>query len=378
MPRWYRFPWLRRIAASANLWAAWRVVRRRRGGAGIDDVTISAFQAREAHHLRRIEHTLLDQTYTPRPLKRVRLDKGHGQTRDIGVPCIADRIVQHAMHRVLSPHFEQTFCECSYGFRVGRSAHQAIHVIVDALQRGATWVAETDIESFFDMLDWQLLRTTLAESLLDDAVLDLIHRFLQIGLLHEAVAAQKGVPQGTGCSPLFANVYLTPFDHWMAAQGGQFVRYGDDMLSLHGSRRAAKASLISMRQYLEGRLRLRLHPGKTHLTNTQTHMFEFLGFCFANKRAVPTHEALLRFRSRIHALVQHTEGQPLRQRLEAVNPIVRGWGEYYKVGDVDDLFGELDAWILKALQLPRQHRKSLASLIQIKHRYEVKRTRDLT
>jgi len=366
-------PWLRRIAAPANLWAAWRTVRQRRGGPGVDGVTIAAFAAREADHLRRLEQQLLAHTYAPSALKRVTLAKRHGRQRQIGVPCVADRVVQQAMLRVLGPHFEPTFGDCNYGFRTGRNAHQAVQAVVKLLRMGLTWVVETDIEAFFDTLDWPRLRGALAAEMPDEAVLDLIHRFVHAGGFSGAGIANRGVPQGTGCSPLLANVYLTGFDRTMASQGGGFVRYGDDMVSLHRSRRAATAALGNMRQCLEGDLHLRLHPGKTRIIQARRQGFDFLSFRFTHTALEPSPDALQRFQSRVAGLVGQTHGQSPEARAEALNPLIRGWGEYFKIADVNGLYRELDAWLWSLLQLDPQaapgHSPSLASLVAIKHRY---------
>jgi len=364
-------PWLRRVAASANLWAAWHTVRRRRGGAGVDGVTIAAFAECEALHLRRIEQALLAQTYLPGALKRVSLTKRHGRQRHIGVPCVADRVVQQALLDVLGPHFERTFCDCNYGFRTGRSAHQAVQAIATQLDAGFTWVVETDIASFFDTIDWSRLRQALAADLPDEAVLDLIHRFLRAGSLEAIAPTGRGLPQGTGISPLLANVYLTPLDRFMTAQPGRFVRYSDDLVALHRDRRAAEAGLATMQHYLDSDLRLHLHPGKTHITDVRRQGFDFLSFRFDQHGVQPDPEALARFRSRVETVVDQRRDQGHAAAIEALNPLIRGWGEYFKIADVSGLYRELDAWMLWRLGLDAQAATGLASLRAIQRRYEV-------
>jgi group II intron reverse transcriptase/maturase len=258
-------------------------------------MTIAAFAAHEANHLQRLELELLAQTYTPAPLKVVNLGNRYGRQRQIGVPCVADHVVQQAMLRVLGPHFEPTFCDCSYGFRTGRNAHQTVQAVVKQIRQGLTWMVEADIEACFDTLAWPQLRDALAARLPDDVVLDLIHRLMLAGGFSGSASPNKGVPQGTGCSPLLANVYLTPFDRIMMSRGGGFVRYGGDMVALHHSRRAATAALAAMRQCLEGDLHLRLHPGKTRITQARRQGFDFLSFRFTHTALEPSPEALRRF-----------------------------------------------------------------------------------
>jgi RNA-directed DNA polymerase len=293
-------PCLASIADLANLRAAWRTVRRNRGGAGLDGITLQAFQADLETHLHSIRQAVLARTYTPSALRRVQLTKRGKRRRHIGVPTVADRVLQHAILNVLRPHLEPTFCPCSYGFRPGHSAHQAVLAVADYLGAGLWWVVEADIENFFDTLDRPLLRRALAAHVPDRHTLELIERFLQADgyQSHTLTPPVQGVPQGVGFSPLLANAYLTGFDRSVTSQGYRLVRYGDDFLTLHRTRGEAVATMRMIREMLEDGLRLRLKQEKTHLINARRQPVDFLSFRFRRGSFAPTPHAIGRFQGR--------------------------------------------------------------------------------
>lgn len=360
------------ITDLANLRAAWRAVRRNRGDAGLDGMTIPTFQTQVETHLQRIQHELRAHTYTPAALRHVALRKRDGQQRRIGIPTVADRVVQHAVLNVLEPCFEPTFYACSYGFRLGRSAQQAALAVLHSLQEGCRWVAEADIENFFDSLDWAVLRQALATHIADHHVLDLIHRFLQAGTLrppHNRPLSQ-GTPQEAVFSPLAANVYLTSFDRLMTAQGYTLVRYGDDFVTLHRTQDEAQAAFTLIRETLEGRLKLRLHRAKTGMLDSQRQGCEFLSFRFQNAGMEPTPQAVQRLQTQVRHYIEATRPQGLAATLERLNPLIRGWGEYFKIAQVSALYPQLDAWVASQLDLSPGETPALASLTALSERYQ--------
>jgi group II intron reverse transcriptase/maturase len=366
---------MQEIAATATLWAAWRAVRRKRGGPGVDGVTLEAFAAQAEAQLYHLRHTLLRRTYRPGELKRVALAKRDGRARHISIPNVRDRVVQQAILHVWGPRFEPGFCDCNYGFRPGRSAHQAVQVIARKLQDGARWVVEADVTDFFDTLDWHILRQALAAQIGDAHVLALIHQVVQSGAMQSPLRdAAQGVLQGAGCSPLMANVYLTGFDRHMLAHGYDLVRYGDDFLVLHRTRQQAETALAGMRDYLENQLRLRLHPDKTGVRDFRRQAVEFLSFRFSRQGVHPAPWAVQRFRDRVQARVQTAPPQDLAAAIARLNPLIRGWGEYFKIGQVDRLFRELDGWVAKQLGTPPEATPELASLVAIQQRYLKRQT----
>jgi RNA-directed DNA polymerase len=338
---------LAQIATMTNLRAAWRAVRRNRGDAGLDGVTLQDFQTNVETYLQRIQQELRAHTYTPEALRHVALSKRDGRRRCISIPTVADRVVQHAILTVLEPCFEPTFAPCSYGFRPGRSAHQAAFAVCQSLQAGCQWVVEADLKDFFDTLDWTVLRQALATQIADPHVLDLIQRFLQAGALRgpHAHSLTQGTPQGAVFSPLAANVYLTGFDRLMTTRGYNLVRYGDDFVTLHRTQEEARAALAYMREVLEGQLKLRLHRDKTGITDCQHLSFEFLSFRFANAAISPAPQAVERFQNRVRQLIDATHQKGLAAVIERLNPLIRGWGEYFKIGQVSVLYQQLDIWL---------------------------------
>ncbi|MDH3604726.1 MAG: reverse transcriptase domain-containing protein, partial [Candidatus Tectomicrobia bacterium] len=252
----------------------------------------------------------------------------------------------------------------------GRSAHQAVQVIARKLQDGARWIVEADVTDFFDSIDWGVLRPALAAQIGDAQVLALMHQVVQSGALQTPLHdAGQGVLQGAGCSPLLANVYLTGFDRHMTAHGYDLVRYGDDFLLLHRTRRQAEAALADMRDYLENQLYLRLHPHKTGLRDVRRQAVEFLSFRFSRQGVHPSPRAVQRFRSRVQARVQTSPPRNLAVAIARLNPLIRGWGEYFKIGQVDRLFRELDAWVAKQLGVSPETTPELASLVALHQRY---------
>jgi len=362
---------LEQIAALPNLYAAWNAVRCKRGEAGLDGITLQTFAVDVDTHVRCLHEAILAHGYEPTALRRITRTKRDGGQRRIGIPTVADRVVQHAILQVLEPCFEPTFAACSYGFRPRRSAHQAVMMVLQSLMAGAMWVVEADLEDFFDTLDWAVLHQALATRISDPYVLDLVHRFLWAGALrgwHGQPDAQ-GTAQGAVFSPLFGNVYLTPFDHLMTTQGYQLVRYGDDFVTLHRTHEEATTALQVMRTMLEGQLHMRLHPTKTVITDAQRHGFAFLSFWFHTATIVPTRQAVERFRNQVQQRLTAGRQEGAPAVAAHLNPLIRGWGEYFKIGQVAELYEQLDAWL--AAQLHELHipPTSLASLRAIYERY---------
>jgi group II intron reverse transcriptase/maturase len=355
-----------------NLYAAWNAVRRKRGEAGLDGITLQTFAGDVDTHVQHLHEAILAHAYEPTALRRIIRTKRDGRQRHIGIPTVADRVVQHAILQRLEPCFEPTFAACSYDFRPGRSAHQAVMMVLHSLTTGSTWVVEADLADFFDTLDWTILHQDLTAGVPDPHVLDLVHRFLRAGALrgwHGQLDAQ-GTPQDVVFSPLFSNVYLTPFDRLMTTQGYRLVRYEDDFVTLHRTHEEATTALQVMRTMLEGQLHLRLHPTKTVITDARRHGFAFLSFWFHAATVVPTRQSVERFRNQVQQrlTVGRQEGGELAV-VEQLNPLIRGWGEHFKIGQVAELYGQLDAWL--AAQLHELHipPTSLASLRAIYERH---------
>src|SRR5215212_385781 len=342
---------LEAIADPANLAAAWAKVRANAGAAGVDGQSIAAFAADEEHQLASLRRRLLSaERYVPPPVRRVEIPKPDGRMRPLGIPTVTDRVVQQATVAVIGPFFEERFLACSFGYRPGRSAQQAVGWVREAIRRGDRWVAEFDIVGFFDNLNHHRLLRELAKVLDDPEVLGLVRRWLRAGALTEAGLRprQAGTPQGGVISPLLANVYLHRLDTEVRAAGFRLIRYADDFVILADRRWKVEAADRLVRAILAD-IGLEVAETKSGVVKVRDG-FEFLGFTFQGRFLRPRPRALSRFKDEVRRRTRRLAPVPLRQMIEDLNPLIRGWGNYFKIGDVTSLFEDLDSWIRMRLR----------------------------
>jgi len=264
--------------------------------------------------------------------------------------------------------FEPKFCDCSYGFRAQRSPHQAIARVEEYLKGGYQWVLEVDIEKFFDSVEQKKLIDLVAEEIADGRVLRLIQSFLRCGVMEDMKVEYRvtGTPQGGVISPLLANIYLHPYDEKMTQEGYKVVRFADDIIILCRSRIEAEKALRRTREILEGELSLRLNSQKTKITHKRK-TFEFLGFLFGcgySDYKIPRERAVKAFKDRVRHLTRRHQPKSMSQIISELNPVVRGWGNYFLKGNCQRIFDQLDFWLrnrVTAFKLKRQggygHRK---------------------
>lgn len=226
--KWYSL--IDKIWAKPNLGEAFKEVKRNRGAAGIDQMTLKAFESKLEHHLEVLEQALKSKTYRPKPVRRVYIPKADGTQRPLGIPTVGDRVVQAAAKRILEPIFEAKFMDCSYGFRPGRSAHMALEKIRQDLESGFRYVIDADLKSYFDTIPHEKLIGMVKETVVDGSVLELLKKFLKAGVLEDGSFQinEHGTPQGGVISPLLANIYLHPLDERMSERGHRLTRYADD------------------------------------------------------------------------------------------------------------------------------------------------------
>ncbi|MGC9222105.1 MAG: group II intron reverse transcriptase/maturase [Solirubrobacteraceae bacterium] len=342
-----------------NLRRAWERVKKNKGAGGVDGVTIARFDENVARYLDVVHRQLKDGRYRSRPVKRVEIDKpGTTKKRPLSIPTVMDRVCQQALVQVLDPIFEPTFQEASFGYRQGRSAHGAMRRIWRQLEQ-AEWIVDGDISDFFGSLSHERLVDLVADRVADGKVLSLIRSMLTAGALVDGVfeSAVAGTPQGGVALPLLSNICLTVFDKEMAKAGFALTRYADGWVIVCASRAEAERALASARAVLEGGLGLQLHPEKTRIVHV-TQGFEFLGYKVGRGKglrhkaggpslyATPTDRSIKRFKDKVRMATNRRNPKDLEGVLDELNPIIRGWGNYYRRAKIRRLYHRLNRWIV--------------------------------
>jgi RNA-directed DNA polymerase len=343
------------VVERGNLWLAYQRVVSNKGAAGVDGMPVERLGDHLREHWPRLKGELLEGDYRPSPVRGVEIPKPGGKgMRQLGIPTVADRFIQQAVHQVLQRVFEPGFSESSFGFRPGRNAHQAVRQARDYVREGRRWVVDLDLEKFFDRVNHDVLMSRVARKVKDKRLLRLIRRFLQAGLMKEGLAAQRmeGTPQGGPLSPLLSNILLDDLDKELERRGHAFCRYADDCNIYVRSEAAGERVMVSVTRFLEGKLRLKVNADKSAVARPWVR--KFLGFSVTWERCSRLRvakEAVKRFREKLREKFRSGRGRNVRAFVEELGPALRGWKNYFGVAEAKGIFEELDRWVRRRLRL---------------------------
>lgn len=341
------------VCERENLKRALRRVKANKGSPGADGMTVEQLPDYLRAHWPQHRAELLQGTYTPSPVRRVEIPKPDGGVRKLGVPTALDRFVQQAVLQVLQPIFDPTFSAHSYGFRPGRSAHQAVAAAQQHLASGYRWVVDLDLEKFFDRVNHDLLMGRLAQRVPDAHVLKLARAFLRAGVLENGLvsATEEGTPQGGPLSPLLSNIVLHTLDCELERRGHRFVRYADDCNIYVCSPRAGHRVMARVTRFITTRLKLKVNAAKSAVAAGRDR--PFLGFSFTHgqrpKRRLAD-KSLVRCRARVRQLTRRVRGVSLRQMVTELSAYLRGWRAYFGFCETPTILQRLDKWIRRRLR----------------------------
>lgn len=334
-----------------NLFAASCNVIANKGAAGVDHQTTESFLERLSEELERLEKSLQNETYRPQAVRRTWIPKpGSSEKRPLGVPTVRDRVVQTALLHVLEPIFDVTFADHSYGFRRGRGCHHALEQVESLLQEGYVYVVDADLKSYFDTIPHDRLMDRVREKVSDSRVLRLVEMFLKQGVMESLKewTPEEGTPQGAVISPLLANIYLNPLDHWLKEAGFAMVRYADDFVILCRSREDAARALELVQTWVAEN-GLTLHPTKTKIVDARTEGFDFLGYHFRGQLRLPREKSLKKLKDTVRARTRRTHGNSMLFTCNDLSKSLRGWFTYFQHCN-SSVYRALDSWIRMRLR----------------------------
>lgn len=341
------------ICQAENCKQALARVKSNKGSPGIDGMRVEKLPEYLKQHWPKVREQLRSGTYEPQPVKRVEIPKPDGGMRKLGIPTALDRWIQQMVLQVLQRRWDPTFSPHSYGFRPGRSAHQAVAQAQQYMSEGCGWVVDLDLEKFFDRVNHDRLMARMAQRISDKRVLKLIRRFLQAGVMENGLVSpvQEGTPQGGPLSPLLSNIVLDELDRELERRGHRHVRYADDCNIYVRSQRAGERVMASITRFLTTKLKLKVNQAKSAVAQPRER--KFLGFSFtggkqARRRIAP--KAILRFKARIRELTSRTRGISMEQRAQELSAYLRGWRGYFGFCQTPSVLTVLDQWLRRRLR----------------------------
>jgi RNA-directed DNA polymerase len=338
-----------------NLNRAFQRVKSNKGSAGVDQMTVDQLGPWISANKSELIKSLLDGSYIPQSVKLVEIPKPDGGKRALGIPTVVDRLVQQAILQVLTPIFDPQFSDSSFGFRPGRSAHDAIKQACSYVKAGKKYVVDIDLEKFFDRVNHDMLMARIAKRVADKRILRIIRRFLEAGAMSHGVTAdrQEGTPQGGPLSPLLSNILLDDLDKELTRRGHSFCRYADDCNTYVASKAAAKRSLVSITNWIERRLKLKVNRNKSAADYCGKR--KFLGHVITKKMITVSKPSFARLEKRLRGLTRRRSPQSLEQRITKINQLLRGWTNYYKMCSCKKRLYQLDEWLRRRMRCVKLH-----------------------
>jgi len=370
---------LERVYEPGRLRRAWQQVKKNAGAAGIDRMTVEEFERQKEELLQLIEEKLERGKYRFKPARRALIDKeGTSKKRKLGIPVVMDRVVSQSINLVFQEIFDPDFTDSSYGFRRGRSQHQAIRYVQETGKEGYEWCASIDLRSFFDEIPHDLILKLIRRKIADERLVTLIARALKAGVIIEGKFEKttKGCPQGSPLSPMLSNIVLNELDQELEGRGLKYSRWADDFVILVKSERAAKRVLENTIRYLEENLKLPVNREKSRAARVKD--VEILGFQILRGKIRVSSKARIKFKDKVRKLTKRNNPISTNQIIQELNEYLRGWIAYYRVQEFRKLFKDLDGWIrsrLRSMQLKKWKNPPKFQRMMIKAGYKPKDAR---
>lgn len=344
-----------KIYRKENLREAFKRVKRNHGAPGIDGETVTDFAQKLEENINLLHEELKTDTYKPSPVRRTEIDKPDGGKRPLGIPTVKDRVVQQAIVNIIEPHFDKDFHPSSYGYRKNHSQHQAVAKAEQFLNRYAlSYVVDMDLSKCFDTLNHERVIASIGKKISDKRVLTLIKNFLESGMLKDGHYSETevGSPQGGVCSPLISNIYLDYFDQKMKAKGIRIVRFADDILIFAKDKQTAGNYRSYATKVLEEEMLLTVNEEKTCITSVYEGV-SYLGFVIYPKYLLIDAKRIKRFKDKIREATKRNIGKPIAEVIKKLNPLLRGWMNYYRVANIKPLIINLMSWVRRRLRMIR-------------------------
>ena len=348
---------IEKVLSKDNLNEAYKQVIRNKGASGIDEMTCEEVKDYLKVNGDKLINQILNREYQPLPVRRVEIPKPNGGIRKLGVPTVVDRIIQQALVQVLTPIFEPTFSEYSYGFRPNRRCQNAIDRTLELINNGYEWIVDLDLEKFFDNVPHDKLIRIIDNEVKDSDITSLIMKYLKAGVMINGTFEETnvGTPQGGNLSPLLSNIYLTLLDKELEIRGLHFARYADDCVIFVKTENAAKRVMYSITHFIETKLKLKVNATKTHITKPNN--LKYLGFSFYKDikqdvwKSRPHKESFIRLFTKLKTLVKRSWSVDLTYRIKKINEVLRGWINYYRKSSMKKALGKLGTWLRNAIRV---------------------------